>query len=98
MALWTFLAGVVVGALLARWAILSAFRHARARAAADEVYMGARTVAVRHLERHGTLNAEELRRLTDANRLVAMRWLDRLVRDGVIRAHTHRGGVMYTKR
>ncbi len=98
MALWAFLAGVAVGGLLARWAILSAFRRARARVASDEVYASVRTVAVRHLERHGTLNAEQFRRLTDANRLVSMRWLDRLARDGVIRSHTHRGGVMYTKR
>lgn len=70
----------------------------RATEAPDESYASVRLAVVRHLETQGTLNIEQLRRLTDATHATVVRWLDRLVADGVLREHTHGKGAFYTRK
>lgn len=64
----------------------------------DESYVSVRNAVVRHFETQGTLNIEQMRRLTDAPHATVVRWLDRLVADGVLREHTHGKGAFYTRK
>ncbi|HTP56747.1 MAG TPA: hypothetical protein VMJ72_00510 [Candidatus Paceibacterota bacterium] len=95
--IWAFIAGMLVGGLVVRWMVLAAMRRALTRGRTDELYTSVRNAAVRHLETNGTLNAEQLTRLADTNRPMAVRWLDRMTRERIIRAHTHGTGTFFTK-
>ncbi|HUO75652.1 MAG TPA: hypothetical protein VMU12_01930 [Candidatus Paceibacterota bacterium] len=92
-----FIGGVLVGAFIMRWAVLASVRRAVRREESDEAYASVRTAALRHINVNGTLNIPQFRRLTDASYPIAIRWLDRMVDENVVRVHSHGKGVFYTR-
>jgi DNA-binding IclR family transcriptional regulator len=47
---------------------------------------------LRHLRSHGTINLSQLERLMDIRGTTALRYLDQMVRDGILKQQGHRGG------
>lgn len=87
------LGGITVGMLmrLSEWRALRPDER-------DMQYRGAVRAAVRHLRVHGTLNLSQLERMMDINGVTALRYLDRMVRDGILKVQGHRGaGAFYTR-
>jgi len=93
-----FLSGFLLGGLLLRsLMVLAAHRRMRPHLL-DEQYGAAKRVVHRHLMHHDTLNLATLERLMDISSMTALRYLDQMVRDGIVKAHGHRGaGAFYTR-
>jgi hypothetical protein len=93
-----FLTGFVLGGLVVRWLMMGAYKRGMRTHELDEQYHAAKRAVARHLRTHGTLNLEELERMMDIPGITAMRYLDQMVRDRVIKAQGHRGkGAFYTR-
>lgn len=81
-----FLFGVFVGVLCSGWG------HSF-----DAQYEPARRAVLRQLRAHGTINLKQLERLLDVSGPTVLGFLDRMVSEGSITQHGHRGdGAFYT--
>lgn len=92
-----FLSGMLLGALLSRWAMLAAHRDASLLHIPPERYAPARRAAVQHVRAHGTVNIKQLELMLCLNKAAVLECADCMVRDGTLRRHGHRGeGEFYT--
>ena len=75
----------------------SAFRASVRPHVLDTDYGPAKRAVVRHLRVHGTINLAQLERMLDITGMTALRYLDQMVHDGVLKQQGHRGaGAFYT--
>ena len=89
--------GMLLGALLMWLVQLIAQRHATIPHASESDYTPARRAVIRHLRAHGTINLEQLERMLDISAVFALRHLDRMVADGLLKRQGHRSkGAFYT--
>ena len=86
-----FLAGMLFGILLAWWLLSAAHKNALIAYHAHGQYEPARRAVVRHFHLHGTLNLSQLERMMDISGPTALRYLDQMVHDGLIKQQGHRG-------
>lgn len=93
-----FLFGVLVGATCMWWVQLAAQSHATRVQPFDTEYLPARRVVLRALRAQDTLNLKQLERLLDVTGPVALRYLDAMVTEGILKLQGHRGsdGAFYT--
>lgn len=79
------------------WVQVTARQHSVRPHVLDTDYLPAKRAAVRHLRVHGTLNLAELERMLDIRGTTALRYLDQMVHDGLLKQQGHRGtGAFYT--
>lgn len=94
-----FLAGVILGGLLVRWFMILSERRVIRPHLLDEQYAAAKRAVQRHLRSHGTLNIAELERMLEVSGTTALRYLDQMVHDGLLKLqknHTTKGS-FYTR-
>ncbi len=92
-----FLTGLLCGVLVTWALLLHAQRRSMRPHLLDNQYQPARRAVTRHLRVHGTLNLMELERMLDITGVTALRYLDQMVHDGVLKLNGHRGkGAFYT--
>lgn len=81
-----------------RWVLMRAHRQWLRPHQLDPQYEACVRAVRRHFMAHDTLNIKQLERLLDISGMIALRYLDQLVRDQVLRMHGHRGvGAFYTR-
>jgi DNA-binding MarR family transcriptional regulator len=88
----TFLTGVLLGVLVTWWVLSTAQRRVMRPYLLDGQYQPSRRAVLRHLRSHGTINLSQLERLMDIRGTTALRYLDQMVRDGILKQQGHRGG------
>jgi len=94
-----FLSGVFVGVAVTWLVQMRAHRAVLRPHVFDTQYEPARRAVLRHLRVHGTLNLQQLERMLDIPGTTALRYLDQMVQDGLLREQGHRGkGAFYTPR
>ncbi len=86
-----FLVGILLGILVTWWLLGMAHRNALRAYNAHGQYEPARRAVVRHFRAHGTLNVTQLERMMDIGGPTALRYLDQMVRDGLLAQQGHRG-------
>lgn len=93
------LAGMLIGGLIAHRLTVASIRRALRPHELDEHYRTVSAAAMRFLTTHGTLNLAAVERMTDAPSHTALRYLEQMERDGLIRAQGNRStkGAFYTK-
>lgn len=88
----SFLTGTLLGVLVT-WRLLTvAQRRAVRPHILDSQYLPAKRAVVRYLRAHGTLNLTQLERMMDIRGTTALRYLDQMVHDGLLKQQGHRGG------
>jgi Fic family protein len=85
-----FLAGFTLGGLVIRRLMMSAQRRSMRTHERDGQYRSATHAALGHMRVRGTLNGAELERMMDIPAVTALRYLDQMVHDGILKAHGHR--------
>ena len=91
------LAGMLIGAAAMWWAQDVARRRTVRPHVLDVEYLPAKRAVVRHLRFHGTINLVQLERMLDISGTTALRYLDQMVHDGLLKQQGHRGtGAFYT--
>jgi len=91
------LLGALLGALLMWLVQLIAQRHSMMPHASESEYLPARRAVIRHLRVHGTINLAQLERMLDVSGVFALKHLDRMVHDGLLKQQGHRSkGAFYT--
>jgi hypothetical protein len=96
--LLVFLGGFLLGGLAVRFLLEHAARRHLRPHVFDEQYAAAKRVVARHFRHHDTLNLAMMERLMDISGVTALRYLDQLERDGMVKVHGHRGaGAFYTR-
>jgi hypothetical protein len=92
------LVGFLMGGLVVRMLMLRAERIQVRPHLLDEQYAACTRAVTRHFKRYDTLNLAQLERLMDIRGLTAMRYLEQLERDRLVKLHGHRGsGAFYTR-
>ncbi len=93
------LIGFLLGGLTIRALMTLSERRSMRAHELDGQYQGAKRAVVRHLRVHGTLNLQQLERMMDITGVTAMRYLDQMVRDGILKQQGHRGrkAAFYTR-
>ena len=92
-----FLFGFLIGALCMWWVQILARTNARHGEVFASGYEPAKRVVKRALRVQGTLNIWQLERMLDVSGPVALRYLDQMVTDGILKQQGHRGhGAFYT--
>lgn len=94
-----FLLGMLFGGLLVRWLIILAERRAVRPHLLDERYVAAKLAVQRYVRAHGTLNLAQLERILEIPGMTALRYLDQMVHDGILRLQGNRRtkGSFYTR-
>lgn len=91
------LTGMLIGAALMLWVQRSAYRASVRPHVLDNDYGPAKRAVLRHLRVHGTVNLAQLERMLDISGMTALRYLDQMVHDGLLKQQGHRGkGAFYT--
>lgn len=86
-----FLAGVLLGVVIT-WVLLAHAQRSVVRPhVLDNEYEPAKRAVIRHLRVHGTLNLQQLERMLDITGTTALRYLDQMVHDGLLKEQGHRG-------
>jgi len=94
-----FLLGILFGILATWWLLSAAHRNALQAYNAHGQYEPARRAVVRHFRAHGTLNLTQLERMMDIGGTTALRYLDQMVKEGLLAQQGHRGAdAFYTLR
>lgn len=79
------------------WVQSVAYRRSVRPHVLDTDYLPAKRAVVRHLRFHGTINLAQLEHMLDISGVTALRYLDQMVHDGLLRQQGHRGtGAFYT--
>lgn len=79
------------------WVQELARRHATRPHVFDTEYAPAKRAVVHHLRTHGTLNLMQLERMLSISGTTALRYLDQMVHDGLLKQQGHRSkGAFYT--
>ena len=81
-----------MGIAVAWWWLSTAYRNAVRSYHADGQYMPVRQAVARHLRVHGTLNLAQAGRMMDIGYATALRYLNQMMRDGLLARHDHRDG------
>jgi response regulator of citrate/malate metabolism len=93
------LVGFLLGGLAVRALTMLSEHHSVRAHELDGQYQGAKRAVARHLKVHGTLNLQQLERMMDISGVTALRYLDQMVRDRLLKQQGHRGkkGAFYTR-
>jgi hypothetical protein len=94
-----FLAGALAGGMLVRWLMILSERRVVRPHLLDEHYVAAKRAVQRYLRTHGTVNLAEAQRLLDTTSMTALRYLDQMVHDRLVKLQTNRRtkGAFYTR-
>jgi predicted HTH transcriptional regulator len=92
------LVGFLLGGLTVRGLMFVAHRRMTRPHERDGQYAAAKRAVRRHLRVHGSINLQQLARMMDISGVTALRYLDQMVRDDVLKFQGHRGaGAFYTR-
>lgn len=92
------LGGFFLGGLAVRVLMMRSHRGLLRPHESDGQYQAGKRATHRHLRVHGTINLQQLERMMDINGITAMRYLDQMARDGLLKLQGHRGkGAFYTR-
>lgn len=99
MDLVSLLVGFVAGGLVIYLVVTASFSRGLRAHHYDEQYHAAVRVVRRHFLRHGTINLAELERLMDITGVTALRYLEQMERDRIVKLQGNRRtkGAFYTK-
>lgn len=93
-----FLAGMLVGGLIVRHLVIMAHRRIFGMSGWQQRSLQARQAAATHFQTQGTLHQKDMERMLGVQPITALRLLDQLEVDGLVRAHRHSGAdVFYTR-
>ena len=87
-----FLVGMLLGVIVTWWLLQTAQRRAVRPHMLDSQYLPSKRAVLRHLRSHGTLSLTQLERMMDIRGTTALRYLDQMVHDGLLKQQGHRGG------
>ena len=92
------LVGMLLGGLLVRWFMILSERRVIRPHMLDERYAAAKRAVGRHLRVHGTLNLAQLERMLEVTGTTALRYLDQMVHEGLLKLQGNRRtkGSFYT--
>lgn len=90
--MFPLLGGILFGILVTRWLQSKAYHRALRSYHTGNHYAPARRAVARHLRARGTLNRVQLVRMMDIDETSAQQYLDRMVIEGLLAHHGHRGG------
>jgi|OM-RGC.v1.030636274 predicted ArsR family transcriptional regulator len=86
-----FLGGFFLGGLAVYIVSAHGERQAMLRHLAGDQYPAAKRAVIRYLRTHGTLTVQQLERLMEINGVTALRFLDRMSQENLVKAQGHRG-------
>ena len=94
-----FLAGTLAGGIVVRWLMIQSEHRIIRPHLLDEQYVAAKRAVQRYLRTHGTVNLAEVERLLDIKSMTALRYLDQMVHDRILKLQTNRRtkGAFYTR-
>ena len=100
MSMTTFivlLGGILIGCLL-MWRVMAvAERKALRPHMRDVEYDPAKRAVIVFVRAHGTVNLTQVERMLDLRSMTALRYLEQMVHDGILKQQGHRGpGTFYT--
>ncbi len=94
------LSGFIVGGALVRYLMIKAAQRGLRPHELDPQYWPAVRAVMRHLKAHGTINLSQVEQLLSIRGITAMRYLDQMAHDGLVKLHAHSqkegGGNFYT--
>jgi hypothetical protein len=93
------LAGFLLGGHSVHRLMSASHRRAVRPHELDEQYRAVKIASLRHIRAHGTLNLAAVEHLTDGPAHTALRYLEQMERDGLVRAQGNRStkGLFYTR-
>ncbi|MCC6934687.1 MAG: hypothetical protein IT406_03325 [Candidatus Yanofskybacteria bacterium] len=93
-----FLAGMLVGGLLVRWAMLGGLWRGAHEVERERAHHAVARIARAHFRSNGTLHAAQLARMLESDAAVAEEHLERMARGGMLARHTRASLTFYTLR
>ncbi|MCC6404946.1 MAG: hypothetical protein IT405_00985 [Candidatus Yanofskybacteria bacterium] len=93
-----FLAGMLAGGLLVRWAMLGGLWRSAQRNEHEQQHHAVARTAHAHLRANGTLHPAQLARVLDVDIPIATAHLERMTREGVLARHARGDVSFYTLR
>ena len=91
-----FSSGFLAGGLILRWLVMLAVRRELKPDEFDAHYRASARAVMRHMGASGTINVAQTGRLLSVDDLTAARYLNRMLRERLLRRHGHQAGEFYT--